>query len=97
MVTTLAIGPGDAGLWNSVTIGDDGLPVIAYEANDSLYVAQCDDTAWVLMEFENGEMTNSNGWTLEWGSAYIQVRDENGDFVAGWDPGKMNYIALAED
>jgi hypothetical protein len=41
--------------------------------------------------------SNSNGWTLEWGSAYIQVRDENGDFVAGWDPGKMNYVALAED
>jgi hypothetical protein len=44
-VTTLAVGPGDAGLWNSVTIGDDGLPVIAYEANESLYVAQCDDVA----------------------------------------------------
>ena len=50
-----------------------------------------------MKEFQKGEMTNSNGWTLEWGSAYIQVRDENGDFVAGWDPGKMNYIALAED
>ena len=50
-----------------------------------------------MTEFQKGEMTNSNGWTLEWGSAYIQVRDENGDFVAGWDPGKMNYIALAED
>ena len=50
-----------------------------------------------MKEYQKGEMTNSNGWTLEWGSAYIQVRDENGDFVAGWDPGKMNYIALAED
>ena len=50
-----------------------------------------------MMEFQKGEMTNSNGWTLEWGSAYIQVRDENGDFVAGWDPSKMNYVALAED
>lgn len=50
-----------------------------------------------MKEFQKGEMTNSNGWTLEWGSAYIQVRDENGDFVAGWDPDKMNYIALAED
>ena len=50
-----------------------------------------------MTEFQKGEMTNSNGWTLEWGSAYIQVRDENGDFVAGWAPGKMNYIALAED
>jgi hypothetical protein len=37
-----------------------------------------------MMEFQKGEMTNSNGWTLEWGSAYIQVRDENGDFVADW-------------
>ena len=35
-----------------------------------------------MTEFQKGEMTNSNGWTLEWGSAYIQVRDENGDFVA---------------
>ena len=34
-----------------------------------------------MKEFQKGEMTNSNGWTLEWGSAYIQVRDENGDFV----------------
>ena len=50
-----------------------------------------------MIEFQKGEMTNSNGWTLEWGSAYIQVRDENGDFVAGWDPSKMNYVALAED
>ena len=50
-----------------------------------------------MTELQKGEMTNSNGWTLEWGSAYSQVRDENGDFVAGWDPGKMNYIALAED
>ncbi|MDP6667048.1 MAG: hypothetical protein QF357_06570, partial [Dehalococcoidia bacterium] len=44
-VTTLVIGPGDAGLWNSVTIGDDGLPVIAYEANNSLYLAHCDDVS----------------------------------------------------
>ena len=34
-----------------------------------------------MTEFQKGEMTNSNGWTLEWGSAYIQVRDENGDYL----------------
>jgi predicted regulator of Ras-like GTPase activity (Roadblock/LC7/MglB family) len=34
---------GNVGLWNSVTIGDDGLPVIAYEQTQSLYVAQCDN------------------------------------------------------
>ncbi len=45
MITTLALGPGNAGLWNSVTVGDDGLPVIAYEANDSLYVAKCENVA----------------------------------------------------
>jgi|TARA_Y100000310_G_scaffold229311_1_gene231729 hypothetical protein len=49
-----------------------------------------------MQEFRSGEYVNSDGWSLEWGSAYIQVRDENGDFVAGWDLGKMNHIALAE-
>ena len=34
---------GNVGLWNSVTIGDDGLPVIAYEQGQALYVAQCDN------------------------------------------------------
>ena len=34
---------GNAGLWNTVTIGDDGLPVIADEQSDALYVAQCNN------------------------------------------------------
>ena len=34
---------GNVGLWNTVTIGDDGLPIIAYEQTDALYVAQCNN------------------------------------------------------
>ena len=49
-----------------------------------------------MTEFQKGEMTNSNGWTLEWGSAYIQVRDENGDFVAGWDPVSYTHLRAHE-
>ncbi len=41
--------------------------------------------------------TNEQGWSLEMGSRYIQVRNDDDEFVTGWDLGRMMFIKHSED
>ena len=41
--------------------------------------------------------TNEQGWSLEMGSKYIQVRNDDDEFVTGWDLGRMMFIKHSED
>ena len=41
--------------------------------------------------------TNEQGWSLEMGSRYIQVRNDDDDFVTGWDLRRMMFIEHSED
>ena len=41
--------------------------------------------------------TNRQGWTLEMGPKYIQVRNPDEEFVTGWDLGRMTFIEYSED
>ena len=41
--------------------------------------------------------TNEQGWSLEMGSKYIQVRNDEDEFVTGWDLGRMMFIKHSED
>ena len=41
--------------------------------------------------------TNEQGWSLEMGSRYIQVRNDDEEFVTGWDLGRMMFIKHSED
>ena len=41
--------------------------------------------------------TNEQGWSLEMGSRYIQVRNDDGEFVMGWDLGRMMFVEHSEE
>ena len=41
--------------------------------------------------------TNEQGWSLEMGSRYIQVRNPDEEFVIGWDLGRMTFVEYSED
>ena len=41
--------------------------------------------------------TNEQGWSLEMGSRYIQVRNDDEEFVTGWDLGRMMFVEHSEE
>ena len=41
--------------------------------------------------------TNEQGWSLEMGSRYIQVRNDDEEFVTGWDLGRMMFVEHNEE
>ena len=41
--------------------------------------------------------TNKHGWRLELGPIYFSVWDADGDFVMGWDLGRMTFVEYSED
>ena len=41
--------------------------------------------------------TNEQGWSLEMGSRYIQVRNDDEQFVTGWDLGRMMFVEHSEE